>query len=48
MRWSPAGDMIKSASSDKTTVLFDFKTGKKLFTGNTANMSTFSLLDKNN
>ena len=29
MRWSPAGDMIASASSDKTTGLFDFKTGKK-------------------
>ena len=32
VRWSPSGDMIASASWDKTVVLLDVKTGTKLYT----------------
>ncbi len=35
MRWNPSGDMIASASDDKTAKLLDFKTGKILHTGTT-------------
>ena len=45
VRWSPNGDMIASASWDKTVQLLDFKTGKKLSTGNTPDGSKFSLFD---
>ena len=45
VRWSPSGDMIASASEDKTVALLDFKTGKKLYTGNTSDGSKFSLFD---
>ena len=40
--------MIASASGDMTVTLFDFKTGKKLYTGNTADGSNFLLLRKQN
>ena len=46
MRWSPNGDMIASASDDSTVALLDFKTGKKLYTGNTSDGSNFSLFDQ--
>ena len=36
MRWSPSGDMLASASDDKTVALLDFRTGKKLYTGETS------------
>ena len=36
VRWSPSGDMLASSSFDKTVALLDFKTGKKLYTGNTS------------
>ena len=45
VRWSPSGDMLASASSDKTVALVDFKTGKKLYTGYTTEGSKFSLFD---
>ena len=45
VRWSPSGDMIASSSSDKTVALLDFKTGKKLYTGNTLDGSKFSRFD---
>ena len=35
MRWSPSGDLLASTSLDRTVALLDFKTGKKLYTGNT-------------
>ena len=46
VRWSPSGDMIASASSDKTVALLDFKTGKQLYTGNASDGSKFSLLNR--
>ena len=33
VRWSPSGEMLATASRDKTTTLLDFKTGKILYTG---------------
>ena len=45
VRWSPSGDMIASASADKTVALVDFKTGKKLYTGKTSDKGKFSLFD---
>ena len=45
VRWSPSGDMLASASGDKTVALLDFKTGKKLYTGNTSDGSKFSLFN---
>ena len=45
VRWSPSGDMIASASQDQRVALLDFKTGKKLYTGNTSDGSKFSLFD---
>ena len=38
--------MIASASDDSTVALLDFKTGKKLYTGNTSDGSNFSLFDQ--
>ena len=43
MRWSPSGDMLASASLDKTVNLLDFKTGKVLYTGNTSDGGKLSL-----
>ena len=45
VRWSPSGDMLVTASEDKTVALLDFKTGKTLYTGNTSDGSKFSLFD---
>ena len=45
MRWSPSGDMLVTASEDKTVALLDFKTGKTLYTGNISDGSKFSLFD---
>ena len=42
VRWSPSGDMIASASADKTVALMDFKTGINIYTGNTSCKSKFS------
>jgi len=39
VRWNPSGNMLASASDDKTAKLIDFKTGKVLHTGNTADGS---------
>ncbi len=45
MRWSPNGDMIASASEDKTVQVLDFKTGKVIHTGKTSDGSNnFSIL----
>ena len=47
VRWSPSGDMIATASWDKTVALLDFKTGKKLYTEKTSDRSKFhSLIHK--
>ena len=43
MRWSPSGDMLASASDDKTVKLLDFKTGKVLYTGNTSDGGNLSI-----
>ena len=45
VRWSPSGDMLASSSMDLTVALLDFKTGKKLYTGNTSDESKFTLFD---
>ena len=45
MRWSPNGDMIASASEDSIVALLDFKTGKKLYTGKTADECKFALFE---
>ena len=45
VRWSPSGDMLASASDDNTVALLDFKTSKKLYTGNTSDGSKFTLFD---
>ena len=39
VRWNPSGDMLATASSDKTAKLLDFKTGKLLYTGTTSDGS---------
>lgn len=39
VRWNPSGDMLASASSDKTAKVLDFKTGKVLYTGTTSDGS---------
>ena len=38
--------MIASAAVDTTVVLYDFKTGKNLYTGDTSGRSKFKLFDK--
>ena len=44
MRWGPSGDMIASVSDDRTVALLDFKTGKKLYTGENFYGSKFHCL----
>ena len=39
VRWSPNGDMLASASADKTAKVVDFKTGKVIFSGTTPDSS---------
>src|SRR5690348_7726361 len=39
VRWNTRGDMLASASSDMTANLWDFKTGKVLYTGKTSDGS---------
>ena len=46
VRWSPSGDMLASASWDQTVALLDFKTGKKIYTGNTPGESKFLLFEQ--
>lgn len=36
MRWDPSGNVIASASSDRTVKLLDFKTGKVIYTDTTS------------
>lgn len=42
VRWNVTGDFLATASSDKTTKLLDFKTGKILYTGNSSDGNKFS------
>ena len=44
VRWSPSGDMLASASA--APVLWDFKTGKLLYTGEIPKTRKFSLFDE--
>ena len=44
VRWNSSGDLLASASFDKTIALVDFKTGKKLYTGKTSDGSKLLLL----
>ena len=46
VRWSPSGELLASASEDKTVALLDFKAGKKLYSGKTSDGSKFSLFIK--
>ena len=46
VRWNPSGDMIASASDDKTVVLLDFKAGKKLYTGQTSDHGNLLLFNQ--
>ena len=39
VRWSRSGDLLASASYDKTAKLLDFKTGKVIYTGDSPNDS---------
>lgn len=39
VRWSPSGDMLAAASRDNAAKLFDFNTGKVLYTGSESNGS---------
>ena len=43
VRWSPSGEMLATASSDMSTSLLDFKTGKRLYTGKTSDDSNLLL-----
>ena len=42
VRWNANGDMLVTASNDKTAKLWDFKTGKMLYTGHTQDGSNSS------
>ena len=46
VRWSPSGDMIATASHDSAASLWNFKTGKVLYTGYSADESNCYLLQK--
>lgn len=41
VRWGPNGNMLASASDDKTMKLLDFKTEKVLYTGTTSDGSKY-------
>lgn len=41
VRWDPHGNMIGTASDDKTVTLLDFKSGKVIYSGNTIDGSIF-------
>ena len=43
VRWSPSGDKLASASSDRTVSLLDFQTGKVLYDGKTSDGSKLSI-----
>ena len=43
VRWSPHGDMLASASDDRSSKVIDFKTGKVIASGTTPDGSKFSL-----
>ena len=45
VRWSPSGDLLASASEDKTAALLDFRTGKQLYTGNISDGSKYWRFD---
>ncbi len=47
VRWNPSGDVLASASVDKTAKLLDFKTGKVLHTGTSPDGSNFLLTNIN-
>lgn len=44
VNWSPNGDMLASASEDKTVKLLDVKNDKVIYTGKTADGSNYILI----
>lgn len=44
VNWSPNGDMLASASEDKTVKLLDVKNDKVIYTGKTADGSNYTLI----
>lgn len=47
VRWDPSGDLLSSASFDRTTKVLDFKTGKILYSGISPDESKFILSNSN-
>ena len=43
VRWSPSGDMLATASCDKSAKVIEFKTGKVLHSGTTSDESKLFL-----
>ena len=41
VRWNPSGNMLATASLDKSVKLLEFQTGKVLYTGTTSDGSNF-------
>ncbi len=44
VRWHPSGEILASSSKDKTAKIIDFKTGKVIYTGISADGSNISYI----